>query len=362
VSAIVHLIAGARPNFMKVAPVYRALQCEAWCRPMLVHTGQHYDPDMSDNFFRDFGLSGPDHNLAVGGGSHAVQTAGVMEAYEMLCLDERPDWVIVVGDVNSTLACTLTAKKLMLPVAHLEAGLRSFDRTMPEEVNRLVTDSLADLLWTPSLDADKNLRDEGVPADRIERVGNIMIDAYEMLRGQIADRAAAARRDLQPGKYVVVTLHRPANVDDGARLKDLTTAIARIGADHPVVFPVHPRTRKALEVHGLVDALAGVRREAPLDYIEFMSLVTTAGAVITDSGGVQEETTYLGVPCLTLRDSTERPITVTEGTNRLTSIAALMDDFRSLAQIPRGQHRVPALWDGNTAQRVTASLKRMIGV
>lgn len=357
---LVHLIAAARPNFMKVAPLFHRLRGEAWCRTVLVHTGQHYDANMSDAFFRDLALPEPDHHLGVGSGSHAEQTGGVMIAYERLCLEERPDWVVVVGDVNSTLACTLVGAKLGLKVAHLEAGLRSRDRRMPEEINRIVTDALADLLWTPSPDADENLLAEGVAPQRILRVGNIMIDSYELLRPRIAAAGAPARLGLAAGGYGVVTLHRPVNVDTEAALGRLVTALCGVAARLPLVFPVHPRTRQRLTAFGLWDTLAqcrGIRLGEPMGYVEFMSLVSDAAVIITDSGGVQEETTYLGIPCLTLRDTTERPITVSEGTNRLVQVDALQAAVRVALEAGRGGGRVPALWDGHAADRVAASLK-----
>ena len=361
--ATVHLIAAARPNFMKVAPAYHALAREVWCRPLVIHTGQHYDANMSDAFLADLGLPSPHVHLGVGSGSHAEQTARVMMAYEGLLMDDPPDWIIVVGDVNSTMACALAAKKLCLPVAHLEAGLRSRDMTMPEEINRLVTDAIADVLWTPSEDADRNLLDEGVAPARIARIGNIMIDSFEMLRPRVeADRA---RQDLGLAAqgYGVVTLHRPGNVDRKESLALLVETLARIGGELPLVFAVHPRTRKNLEAFGLLDRLVaapGLHATEPMTYIRFMSLVREARLAITDSGGVQEETTYLGIPCITLRDTTERPITVWQGSNRLVAPDDLADAVgRVLAgDWPTG--RRPDLWDGDAASRLVADLKHRI--
>jgi UDP-N-acetylglucosamine 2-epimerase (non-hydrolysing) len=359
-TAFVHLIAAARPNFMKVAPLFHRLREESWCRVALIHTGQHYDPSMSEAFFRDLGLPDPTHHLGVGSGTHAQQTAGVMTAYEPLCAAARPDWTIVVGDVNSTLACTLVAAKLGIKVAHLEAGLRSRDRTMPEELNRIVTDALADLLWTPSPDADANLRAEGVDTARIERVGNIMIDSYEMLRPRIEAARARERFTFAPKQYGLITLHRPANVDDAAALRQVLTALTRVAGDIPLIFPVHPRTRERIRSFGLEDLVAaapGLHLTDPLGYIEFMSLVSDAALLITDSGGVQEETTYLGIPCLTMRSTTERPITVTEGTNALVRVEELHGTVHRILDGQWRKGKIPALWDGHTAERVAASLK-----
>jgi len=361
----IHLIAAARPNFMKVAPLLHALAAEPWCRPMLIHTGQHYDVNMSETFFRDLRLPSPDHHLGVGSGSHAEQTGAVMIAYERICMQAPPDLTIVVGDVNSTLACTLAAKKLVLPVAHLEAGLRSRDWTMPEEINRIVTDSISDILWTPSPDADQNLCAEGVAPARVTRVGNIMLDSYELLRPAIEQADARAALGLAPRGYGVVTLHRPVNVDDRARLAELVETMASISKSLPLVFPLHPRTRKNLEIFGLAGRLTGDPRlivTEPLSYVRFMALVREARLVITDSGGVQEETTYLGIPCLTLRETTERPITVTEGTNRLVKAETFAVDIgHALAgDWPTG--RKPELWDGRTAGRVVADIGRRLGV
>ncbi|HUZ73694.1 MAG TPA: UDP-N-acetylglucosamine 2-epimerase (non-hydrolyzing) [Stellaceae bacterium] len=359
----VHLIVAARPNFMKMAPLWHALREERWCRPILVHTGQHYDADMSDAFFRDLALPPPHHNLGAGSGSHAQQTAAVMVAYEALCMEQPPDWVVVAGDVNSTLACTITAKKLLLPVCHLEAGLRSFDRTMPEEINRIVTDVLADLLWTPSPDADANLRREGIPADRIERVGNIMIDSLVMLRARIAEARAAQRLGLASRGYGVVTLHRPSNVDDPQTLERAVAALERAAEHVPLVFPMHPRTRESLRRFGMADRLGRLPRItpiSPLGYVEFMSLLTDAALAITDSGGIQEETTYLGIPCLTVRRTTERPITVTHGTNRLVTWDDLAAQVAGILAAPSAPPEPPPLWDGHTAARVCASLKAAV--
>ncbi len=362
-TAIVDLIAGARPNFMKIAPLYHELARHDWAAPRIIHTGQHYDPAMSGDFFRDLGLPAPHRHLGVGGTSHAEQTGRIMVAYEALCVAEPPAWTIVVGDVNSTLACSIAAKKLLLPVAHLEAGLRSGDRTMPEEINRLVTDAICDLLWTPSSDADENLRREGVPAERIELVGNIMIDAYEAARPRIAAAAAAAGFGLAPGGYGVVTLHRPANVDAPEDLAGLMSRLAQAASRVPLVFPVHPRTRARLEALRAWQSLAGtpgIHLCEPLGYVQFMSLVTSSRFVLTDSGGVQEETTYLGIPCITVRANTERPITVTEGTNRLVGPDGILPAIDSVLRNTWPTGRRPALWDGHTAGRVAASLRRTL--
>lgn len=359
----IHLIAAARPNFMKIAPLYHALKKEGWCEPRIVHTGQHYDANMSAAFFSDLDLPEAHHNLGVGSGSHAEQTAGVMIAYEGLCVDNRPDWVVVVGDVNSTMACTLTAKKLHLPVAHLEAGLRSFDRSMPEEINRLVTDSIADLLWTPSPDADENLAREGVPADRMLRVGNIMMDTFELMRPKIEASHVARRLKLGKKRYGVVTIHRPVNVDSKDNLAIVVDGLVESAVELPLVFPIHPRTRSRLDASGLMARLTstkGIHVLDPLGYVDFMNLLSDSAIAITDSGGIQEETTYLGVPCITLRESTERPITVTEGTNTLVKIEALHSSVRKALSSPLVGRR-PDLWDGMTAKRVVTSLRQVCG-
>jgi len=361
----VHLIAAARPNFMKVAPLFHALQADGAFEVRLVHTGQHYDANMSDSFFDDLGLPKPDFHLGVGSGTHAEQTGGTMIEYEKVCVADQPDWVIVVGDVNATAAVALVCTKLHVPIVHLEAGLRSRDRTMPEEINRLVTDSIADLLWTPSPDGDENLLAEGVPAERIECVGNIMLDSFEMMRDRIESSTAREELGLKNERYGVLTLHRPANVDDPEVLGLLVDQLCAVAAKLPLVFPLHPRTRQRLDSFGLMDRLTGepgMHITAPMGYIRFMNLVTGAVLAITDSGGLQEETTYLDIPCLTLRPNTERPITIVEGTNKLIKPPQLLEQVDKILVGDWPTGRKPDLWDGQTAARCIDSLKRRIKV
>ena len=358
------VVAGARPNFMKVAPVLRALAAGGH-DAVLVHTGQHYDAAMSDDIFRDLGLPAPDYHLGVGGGSHAQQTGRIMEQFEPVLLRERPDWVVVVGDVNSTLACALVAAKLKgetgCRIAHVEAGLRSHDWRMPEEINRVLTDRLSDLLLMPSRDALENLIREGLDPARAVMVGNVMIDS--LLAQLPAARAlgAAGRRGLTPGAFAAVTLHRPSNVDDPASLGRILEGLAGVAQRLPVVFPMHPRTRRTVESAGL-EIPRGVAVEGPASYLEMLALLDGAAVVLTDSGGIQEETTALGVPCVTLREQTERPVTVTEGTNRLapwpltaSGIIAACDEALAQGRVAPGA-RVPEGWDGRAGERIVAAL------
>jgi UDP-N-acetylglucosamine 2-epimerase (non-hydrolysing) len=380
----IHLIAAARPNFMKIAPLYHALKSEDWAEPVIVHTGQHYDLNMSDVFFEDLGIPEPGIHLGVGSGSHAAQTGQVMMSYEKVLLEENPDLVVVVGDVNSTMAATLAAVKINYGstdaknsadqelsamsyelgrplVAHLEAGLRSFDRTMPEEINRLVTDALADILWTPSADADENLIKEGVSEDKIQRVGNIMIDSLEMLRDKIQAQATCKDLNLKPQQYGLVTLHRPSNVDSPEILKNLCRTLIEISKKIPLVFPIHPRTRKNAETFGLLADLEKSNQLfilEPINYVRFMNLVFNCRFALTDSGGIQEETTYLGIPCITLRPNTERPITLTQGTNRLCHLNKLEATVNSVLSEKKRQSNKIELWDGHAAERVVNSIKQ----
>jgi UDP-N-acetylglucosamine 2-epimerase (non-hydrolysing) len=368
-------VAGARPNFMKLAPLIRRMQRHPDISSVLVHTGQHYDANMAGQFFRDLELPTPYASLNVGPGSHASQTAEVMKRLEPLLEETRPDLVLVVGDVNSTLAAALTAAKLHIPVAHVEAGLRSRDRTMPEEINRLLTDAIATYLFVTEESGRENLLREGVDAGRIHFVGNVMIDALEDFRPLWEGSGIHRKLGLRRGQYGVVTLHRPSNVDDTRRLRDLIDALRRVACEVPIVFPVHPRTRNrltelngsapafGLEAESATESATGLVCVEPLGYPDFMALVAGARLVLTDSGGLQEETTALGVPCLTLRDNTERPVTVTDGTNRVigTCPARIVEEAFDVLQNPRAAPSRPPLWDGKAAERIVTILARLGG-
>jgi UDP-N-acetylglucosamine 2-epimerase (non-hydrolysing) len=332
---------------MKIAPIVEEMKKAPELTGILVHTGQHYDDGMSDVFFRELGIPVPDVYLGVGSGSHAEQTARIMVEFEKVCLNEKPGLVLVVGDVNSTMACTIVAAKLLIPVAHVEAGLRSFDRTMPEEINRLVTDALASLLLTTSRDADENLKREGVDPAKIFFVGNVMIDTLIKHRAK-----AAALRVEKPKQYALVTLHRPSNVDDPKVFGPILEALQEISKSIPVLFPIHPRTKKCVEDFGL--SLDGIRTTNPLGYLEFLNLESTATLVLTDSGGLQEETTILGVPCLTLRNNTERPVTIEHGTNIMVGPdkARILDAFRRIMNGDWRPAGPPEYWDGHAAERI----------
>jgi UDP-N-acetylglucosamine 2-epimerase (non-hydrolysing) len=349
---ILHVV-GARPNFVKAAPVMRAL--EAWpdARQTLVHTGQHYDSNLSDIFFSQLNMPAPDVNLEVGSGSHAAQTAEVMKRFETVVLERKPDVVLVYGDVNSTVAATLVCSKLLIRVGHVEAGLRSFDRTMPEEINRIVTDQLADLLFTPAEDSDVNLQREGVAVEKIYRVGNVMIDSLI----QLLPAFKRFSKNGLPQRYALVTLHRPSNVDDSANLKNILESLLEVNERVEVVFPVHPRTRQRIDRLGI--NIEKLRFLEPLPYIEFLSLQRRAVVVITDSGGVQEETTYLGVPCLTLRSNTERPVTVNMGTNVLVGRDRRLLDSELTKILEGGAKKgsIPPLWDGRASERIVQVLR-----
>ena len=344
------LIAGARPNFMKIAPIYRAFSANRNGHEMvLVHTGQHYSRNMSEDFFRDLGIPEPDINLEAGSGSHAEQTARIMIAFEPVCAEQSPEWVIVVGDVNSTVACALTAKKLGVRVAHVEAGLRSRDLSMPEEINRLCTDAISDLLFTTDTFADENLRNEGVAAEKIHFVGNTMIDT---LRRHVARARELPLPDgLAPGQYAVLTMHRPSNVDSPDRLAPILGAINAIAERIPVVFPIHPRTASRLNGARLHP---GIRTVQPMSYLPFLGLVARSRMVLTDSGGIQEETAVLGIPCLTLRANTERPITCEIGTNTLvgTDPTRILHEANAVLDGRTRHGSIPEKWDGHAAERI----------
>lgn len=365
---LIHVV-GARPNFMKIAPVMKAFETRAGVEQLLVHTGQHYDPQMSDVFFRDLGLPRPDVYLGVGSGSHAELTGKVMMLLEPVFAERRPDLVLVAGDVNSTLAAAIVAAKNAppIPVAHVEAGLRSGDLTMPEEVNRILTDRLSALCLTPSADGDENLRREGVAEERIVRVGNVMIDSLQRAL-PVSERMAPevlAKAGVEKGRYALVTLHRPANVDDPAVLARLVEALVRVAGELKVLFPVHPRTRKRLgegEVGRRIAATPNLVLAEPAAYFEFQALMMHAKLVLTDSGGIQEETTAMGVPCLTLRENTERPVTVTEGTNTLVGRdpERIWPEVEKILAGRSKAGRIPALWDGHAAERVADAVERFL--
>src|SRR5271165_3120178 len=348
---ILHVV-GARPNFMKAAPVLQALARQDRVRQTLVHTGQHYDFNMSDIFFQQLGMPAPDINLEVGSGSHAQQTSQIIARFEAIVVEHKPDWVVVYGDVNSTVAAAIVCAKLLIPVAHVEAGLRSFDRTMPEEINRLLTDQISDLLFTPSEDGNRNLEKEGIAPEKVHLVGNVMIDTLVRLLPYARERTP----DSTPDRYALVTLHRPSNVDDIAWLKSLFDMLLETSRDLPVLFPVHPRTRARMAEAGIEFSGGNSKLEIldPIPYIEFLALQNRAAVVITDSGGIQEETTYLGVPCLTVRENTERPITVSMGTNTLVGrdIQRLRTELEAILAGKAKRGTIPPLWDGHAAERI----------
>jgi UDP-N-acetylglucosamine 2-epimerase (non-hydrolysing) len=356
-------IVGARPNFMKIAPIYTEMKRRPdEFEPLIVHTGQHYDAAMSDSFFTDLGLPKPDVYLGVGSASHAVQTAKIMTEFEPVVLEHKPDWVLVVGDVNSTIACALVCAKLGVKVAHVEAGLRSRDRSMPEEINRILTDSISDLLLTPSTDGDENLKAEGISPDKIRFVGNVMIDS---LLGQLEiAKKSAVREDIgvKEKEYAVVTLHRPSNVDGRETFSGLLEALLSISKNIPVVFPAHPRTKAKIAEFGFAERIenSNLKLIDPLGYLDFLRLYSGARLVLTDSGGLQEETTVLGIPCLTLRENTERPITIELGTNQLVGVKKEKIEtaaFEILQKDPSTDTpRIPPLWDGKTAARICDAL------
>ena len=361
---LIHLIVGARPNFMKMAPLYRELSLYSnRYEPQIIHTGQHYDEKMPKLFFNDLAMPEPSAYLNVGSGTQGKQTARIIERYEDLILaGDKPDLVIVAGDVNSTIACALVAKKLYIPVAHLEAGLRSYDDRMPEEINRVLTDRISDILLTPSLDANKNLEKEGIDSEKIYFVGNIMIDSLVAHKDKAENSNIFHQLNMLPNeKYALVTLHRPSNVDEYEGLKMLLTSLEKIGRKIKIIFPMHPRTRKNIYDLGLSSFLnpnSDVLFTDPLGYLDFLKLEMNAKFILTDSGGIQEESTYFGVPCLTLRENTERPITITEGTNHLVdlNVESIVNSAREIIEGNVKKGKIPKYWDGKTANRIVKVL------
>ena len=368
------LVAGARPNFVKIAPLMHALKDHTVIKTILVHTGQHYDVKMSGQFFEELNIPAPDMNLEVGSASHAVQTARIMERFEQVCLDVSPDCILVVGDVNSTAACTLVASKMGIKTIHYEAGLRSYDRTMPEEINRLVTDAICDIFVTTSIDADENLNKEGISSDKIFMLGNLMIDSLvtQLPKAQQTkldfhllnkDRLIHFGQDFLKGKYGVLTFHRPGNVDEKESLTKLVELWGEISLQIPLVFPVHPRTYKNILQFGLlpvIDKFPQLYFIEPLGYLQFIHLVSCSGFTLTDSGGIQEETTYLDIPCLTVRPTTERPVTVWEGSNKLIQVDEIIQEVIHITE-GKGKHgTIPKFWDGQTAGRIVHLIEKMI--
>jgi UDP-N-acetylglucosamine 2-epimerase (non-hydrolysing) len=362
----IDLIVGARPNFMKAAPLLRELKRDSsGFRPRLVHTGQHYDPKMSKLFFDDLGMEPPDVFLGVGSGTHAEQTAKIMVEYEKTALASKPDLVVVFGDVNSTMAAAIVAAKLWIQIAHVEAGLRSFDSQMPEEINRIVTDRLSNYLFVTEPSGLKNLKAEGVPDEKIFFAGNIMIDSLIASLDACQKSTVLTDLSLTPGNYVCMTLHRPSNVDNAERLRELLEMIIQIAKQIPIVFPCHPRTKKEMTQLGMLDRVSGDRLKViePLGYLDFLRLQSSCKFVLTDSGGIQEETTYLKIPCITMRESTERPVTVDVGSNVLTGPYPdkVLEAVRQILSGKHKQGQIPELWDGKTAVRISATLKKVLG-
>lgn len=355
------LVVGARPNFMKAAPLYRCLKKQKTIKVILLHTGQHYDYEMSQVFFKDLDLPKPDYFLNVQSGSHAEQTAKIMVKFEKVLLTEKPEMVLVFGDVNSTVACSIVAKKMHTPLAHVEAGLRSFDETMPEEINRRITDTISDLLFTPSKDANLNLLKEGISKKKIFLVGNIMIDSLMVALNKNLDKSNVFKKfGIEAKQYCLVTIHRPSNVDDKKKLSKIMLKFNEVSQKIPVIFPVHPRTHKHLQDWGITTS-ENVKLITPLGYRDFIFLEKNAKLVITDSGGIQEETTFLGVPCLTLRSNTERPITIWEGTNRLVTEQSLISVVDFILTRKNIKGKIPLFWDGKTALRITKILTQKLG-